>query len=88
MKSKQQNERLILRAGQLEFLIEDNSIEVSPSISLTANNEIMGLAKLLLGHYLSGIDITSDQYQSGLQYAVETIVSDCGAEGQYLMRSA
>jgi hypothetical protein len=88
MNGKQQNKRLVLRAGQLEFLIEDNSIEVSASLCPSANSEIMGLAKLLLGHYLSGIDITTDQYQSGLEYAVETIVSDCGAEGQYLMRSA
>lgn len=88
MNGKQQSQRLVLRAGQLEFHIEDNSIEVSASVAPSANNEIMGLAKLLLGHYLSGIDITTDQYQSGLEYAVETIISDCGAEGQYLMRSA
>ncbi len=88
MSFTQATEQLTLRAGKVEFVIKNNSIEVSPSVCASANDEIMGLAKLLLGHYLSGIDVSSDQYQSGLEYAVETIVSDCGAEGQYMMRSA
>lgn len=88
MDIKQQEPQLSLQAGRFTFLIENNSIEVSPSVCNSAKDEIMGLAKLVLAHHLSGIDVRSEEYQSGLQYAVETIISDCGAEGQYMMRSA